>query len=308
MIKRFLILITFISSLQFLCSCNKNTCHDVTNPKCKNYDPCYDKVPVEANFKILENIGGTAFEGDTVWCNNWTHFWALGTKNKGLNISWRLRGGSFYKTYTDTFVTFNAAFDGMPTDCFYTVTCVASREASSCKEQKSIDSVSKIFYMWPKEFPNDNYWNNPISSFKYLPIFGTYAGYKQSKPNELVYVTLFDSVIQQPLLYCENPANNLPIRSNIIANLGYNNVSTYKSTRAYSGAFLNTGVNGILLYCSGYFGTNCSRKQYYVGYNGIAALDPTNQKKIIINYHWTDSLTNEWRQDFFTGTRIPKNP
>lgn len=32
--------------------CCKEKCHDINNPECENYDPCYSKSPVKASIKI----------------------------------------------------------------------------------------------------------------------------------------------------------------------------------------------------------------------------------------------------------------
>ena len=38
--------------LIFAQGCCKEKCHDIKNPECENYDPCYGKKPVKASIKI----------------------------------------------------------------------------------------------------------------------------------------------------------------------------------------------------------------------------------------------------------------
>ena len=56
-------------------SCKKK-CYEKANPECENFDPCYGKEVVSADFKIEEIIGynnahpnedTTMSETDTVW-------------------------------------------------------------------------------------------------------------------------------------------------------------------------------------------------------------------------------------------------
>ena len=50
-----------ILALTLLCvlgSCRKKQCHDPKNPECENYDPCYGKKPVTADFIFGETTAG----------------------------------------------------------------------------------------------------------------------------------------------------------------------------------------------------------------------------------------------------------
>jgi hypothetical protein len=98
-------------------SCDKEKCHDYTNPECENYDPCYGKSPVKASIKIgLMNTfmpvnGDENFiNEDSIFCapvdDNWPLYYArhsqfLGFKcmTSGVKTTWKL--GS--ETITDSF-------------------------------------------------------------------------------------------------------------------------------------------------------------------------------------------------------------
>ncbi|MBI2721486.1 MAG: hypothetical protein HYX39_04870 [Bacteroidetes bacterium] len=298
----------------FFNACKKDTiCNDPANPRCKNYDACHGRAAVSADFKIYENVGsiGMLVEADTIWFNSTLMLWVQNHKNdyKELSINWRVKSSlGFNQTYSDTLVKFNY-WNMLPAASFYTVTCTITKNIGACTNLKSVDSLSKIFYIWPKQFPNDDYVINGINTYKYLPIYGTYKGYKNSNPSQQVYVTLFDTVIQpQYFKPCES---GVPIQTktqcNLIRNLAYNNYSTENTSLANGNNFYAKGASGIVLgdgYTCAVFNPPCYSSKYFIGYNGIAWTDLYNSKKVYINYSFPDTLTNTLVKDFFTGYKI----
>ena len=307
------LLITLTVIMLVAYACKKDTiCNDPSNPSCKNYDPCYDKTPVNADFKIYENVGsiGTVIEADTIWCNSTLMLWVENRKNeyKDISVKWRVKSLSgFNQTYTDTLVTFNYS-NMLPAASFYTVTCTITKNIGSCNVLKSIDSLSKVFYLWPRQFPNNNYNQNPSSTFIYLPIFGTYKGYKNSNPSQQIYVTLFDTVIQVPYFKpCEGITGSGGVKCNIIRNLAYNNYSSENTSYSNGNNFYVVGASGIVFgndFTFAVFNPPCYSSKYYIGYRGVAWTDFYNSKKIYINYSFPDTLTQNLVKDFFTGYKV----
>jgi hypothetical protein len=41
--------------LLILDSCCRKTCVDPSNPECVNYEPCYNKKPITADFRVTAN-------------------------------------------------------------------------------------------------------------------------------------------------------------------------------------------------------------------------------------------------------------
>lgn len=298
----FVLRIVILSSI--LVSCTKEKCQDKSNPTCENYDACFNKTAVVSpEFKIYESVDGTAYEADTIWHKNPIIFSA---KNQpGYSFKWNLRSNGFSQTYKDTLVTFtpNLVTPKLPAAQFYTVTLVVSKDNGDCKDLKSSDSISKQFYLWPDEYVGN--FQEPI---RYLPIFGTYAGYKTSKPNELVYVTLFDSIFTLPNLPCLLGSDGKKDIFNIIRNLAYNKFSSEKISPSYSGAFKRKGASAVSLNAELQFDYPhqwvCYGSRYLINYKGTAKLDVNDSRKIIINYSYQDTISKLWVNDNFTGIKI----
>ena len=85
-------------------------CHEPTNPKCPNYDPCYGKKPVTADFEIgatgnpsVINPFTGMFEEDTIFPKTAIRFRA---KIKGAKYKWKLGSETIYDSaFTRTFHT-----------------------------------------------------------------------------------------------------------------------------------------------------------------------------------------------------------
>jgi hypothetical protein len=59
-----------ILSLTLLCmlgGCRKKQCHDPKNPECENYDPCFGKKRINANFRVRP--GDNGFPPPEEWCD-----------------------------------------------------------------------------------------------------------------------------------------------------------------------------------------------------------------------------------------------
>lgn len=295
---------TVIVALFIFTNCKKDTiikCDDINDPKCPNYDPCNNKTNASADFHIYENIGNVAVEADTVWINAPLILWA---RNKpGTTFNWKVKTSGYAFTASDSMITIfgNTQVPAMPTAQFYTVTCIASKNNGDCTSLKTLDSVSKVFYMWPKEYTG-NYTN-----INYLPIWGTYAGYKQSNPNQLVYVTIFDT-IYTPVSSCSLNAqsNGILAQYNIIRNLAYNNFSS-ENYSLLQNVIKYKGASGFTLQSFGplfYNIQGCYGSKYSIDYSAIGAVDLLNSKKISIDYSYLDTVTWQPVHDFFRGTKI----
>ncbi|MBS1651605.1 MAG: hypothetical protein JSU07_06295 [Bacteroidetes bacterium] len=325
-------IIVFIAVLFICTACNKKQveCLDQGNPACPNYNPCYKKTNADASFITMEGVGGQGFEADTISCEHAAVFYAKNKLNTGNVLSWRIQSGSYVRNFAPPFPAYNAYSpyffigdtvlqfniyneNNPPTACFYTVTCFSNLNNGSCNIYKTVDSVKKIFYMWPKEFPNGNYTTNPPNTFRYKPIWGTYAGYKQSNPSKLVYVTLFDTVFAAPFT-CDINKEGAMLQNGIIKNLAYDNYSSqfqdlinvYFDNEFFNGAssvvFGNSygSTTPIIKNNSCYGKGSC----FNIGYQGYATLDYNNSKKIYINYAFQDTLSMNWISDYFVGYKV----
>ena len=292
-----------ISTLALLLvACKKDT---------KTQDPCVGKTEANADFTIYEKVGDVAIEADTVWINSSLILQPKYRQGTSFKFTVRTQGASFSPQMQDSTATsfFYTIYPAIPTAQFYTVTCIATKNVDGCTHVKNIDSLKKVFYMWPKQFPNEDYVTNPPSTYKYLPIFGTYKGYKNSNPSQLIYVTLFDTIIQpQHFNYCESGGlivvNN---KDNLIRNLAYNNYSTENTSLSNSNNIHYIGASGIVFNSIDtyvVFNPPCYSSKYYIGYHGVAWSDFYNSKKIYINYSFNDTLTNNLVNDFFTGYKV----
>lgn len=298
----------------FFNACKKDTiCNDPANPSCKNYDPCFDKTPVSADFKIFENVGSIANEADTLWINNPIIFKPINRNNTIYKWVVRTQGLTFKPVMNsqDSMLTIFTS-TVLPTiipSQFYTVTCIATKDIGTCSNLKNIDSVKKVFYLWPNE-----YGMNGIN-LRYLPIYGTYAGYKQSNPNQLINVTIFDSLYTAPITTCPNDSdsNGKKNQYNIIRNLAYNNYSSENFSKALgAGSYLKYrgascfvfSLTGFLYYYNYTLKPGCYGSNYLVDYVGYARLDPDNSKRISIKYTYWDTLSLQPINDYFVGLKI----
>jgi hypothetical protein len=307
MTKRFFILISIISVVILISSCRKDKCLNVSNPKCENYNPCIDKTAADASFKIYENINGFIVEADTVWCRNSTIFWAKNKVNCSYKWTWRTKG--YQNTSTDSLAAIvpNPIYQLIPSGQMYTVTLVVTKNNGNCTSLKSIDSLSKQFFMWTGPLYGTNI-NDPNK--QYLPIFGTYRGYKLSNPNVILNVTVQDTVYTIHAGDCPRVTTDWTSNFTIIRNLAYNNYSTQNnSVYGYAGT-MRKGASGFRLESNTLVSYNnpnyvCGGHSLYnVQYQANGWLDAFDQKKIYINYVYWDTITYQPVQDFFTGIRI----
>jgi hypothetical protein len=51
----------------FFSTCKKDCCQDPSNPKCENYDPCYGKTRINADFRVRP--GDNGFKPPEEWCD-----------------------------------------------------------------------------------------------------------------------------------------------------------------------------------------------------------------------------------------------
>ena len=104
-ILNFNLLITLTVIMLCFNGCKKDTiCNDPTDPNCKNYDPCYGKTPVSADFGIYEGINGAqAFnEADTIFIYSYVLLKTKNVKAKDINVTWKVRSVNSYNKFNDT--------------------------------------------------------------------------------------------------------------------------------------------------------------------------------------------------------------
>ena len=300
---KFLINLPIITIIILFVSCHKEKCHDLTNPKCDNYDPCYGKSSVESSFRIYENVGGVAIEADTVSSESPIIIWA---KNKiNCVLKWKITTRGYEMNSSDSMITI------YPTDVFkkpnmplgrtYTVTLQISKDNGSCGTLNRIDSISKELFIWPPEYLGN------FTQINYLPIFGTYKGYKQSNPNEIVNVTIFDSVFTLPNQSCYGQDAQKKSNWNIIRNLAYNHFSSENFSYEGGASIYRKGASGFVLQGHNlvYYNQNgCNGSHFSLDYEGYGWLDYNDSRKLYIKYTYWDTVTFKPINDYYTGVRI----
>lgn len=167
-------LVVFFGLSFFLDSCKK--CNDRSNPDCENYDPCYNFIPVNADFSINEYLdlgdNDTMYsETDTILNINPVVFKPRNTNQK---ITWiigseRLEQKIFYR-------------QNFPLG-WIDVTMIAEIEKSDCSNNKKlIDTVHKRFYV-------QSFTSKDSNTVKRLKLFGTWQGYNTDNPSDLFKIS-----------------------------------------------------------------------------------------------------------------------
>lgn len=146
-------------------------CDDPSDPDCKNYDPCHDVKPANADFGIYEYVKYVGpskkimiygkEESDTVYGGNDIMF---KPKHKYDKVTWFI--GSEVLT-VDSFIR-----TSFPANRHITVTMIAEVKPSNCLNQNQLrDTVTKTFYT-VKHFT----WSDSLT-FLENPFWGTWEGF-----------------------------------------------------------------------------------------------------------------------------------
>lgn len=167
-----------ILSILFIHSCKREKpCDDPKDPNCENYDPCYGKKPVEADFGIYEVIGeGIKLdhildETDTILSRNGVLFKPKKAYDK---VTWLIGAETLEQTevYREGFAS-----------GWIKVTMIAEiLDKDQCLLVKNrVDTLSKQFYVLAADYSD--------SMIKTSPWWGTWKGTNEGTPNDTFTVT-----------------------------------------------------------------------------------------------------------------------
>jgi hypothetical protein len=163
-------------------SCKKK-CYEKANPECENFDPCYSKEVVSADFKIEEIIGynnahpnedTTMSETDTVWQLNPVRFTP---KQNFDSVTWIIGSEMLHDR--------SVVRGGFPINTPIAITLIAYRKpALGCfPNDDGIDTVTK--YVVSRRYQD-------------LPICGKFLGYNEDNQSDKFIISFNDSA------YCPN--------------------------------------------------------------------------------------------------------
>lgn len=176
-----------IASTLVLQSC-KDDCEDPSNPECCNYDPCYNQESTSAYFIIEESLGDHWIECDTV----------VGIGNvSSVRFTALHEADSFIWTLGSEIIREKSFIrNSFPSDRRISVSLITIRNNpnTSCfPKDDGRDTFRRVMYTWPREFYYDSVERKYIVDNP-MPIQGTYQGYFASAPNNLVEISLQDTV------------------------------------------------------------------------------------------------------------------
>lgn len=277
-------LFALLSLALFSCCKDDKKCQDPSKIECENYDPCFGKKAISADFKIGELVGSRYFETDTVAFRP---------------IFTALEEADSYTWYLGTEVITEKSFDryGFPPGSWYYVKLVVRKKTDTCFPNSSeVDSVTKRFYVWPEYLGVDN----TGSYYKIInpyPIYGTYYGSLKSNPNLKFNASLLDT----------NWVNDVNTNQIVGAIRGIPyppNYASDKLTRNLGGGdfFDGDSPRAVSINCTGYRGSLISK--LIPAMKGFAWLDKNDSKSITIGYTFKDTLTGVWSSDTFRGRKI----
>lgn len=174
-------------------SCKKE-CHDHTNPKCENYNPCFGKFPALADFTISEVVSGFPNETEEVFRMSYVQFSA---KQEFESYQWVIGN------HNDTFYTRTCGLKDFPEGETITVRLVGKRKPNTdCfPNDDGIDTVYKTFKV--------------TAGDSLMPIVGEYEGYYEGNPNKKVTVKVLctKKLDGQNIEYWDFSIQNIPVES-----------------------------------------------------------------------------------------------
>jgi hypothetical protein len=151
----------FILILVFICvvvgckkKCSDEPCYDRSNPQCENYDPCYGKQPVSADFIIGNYSFGIKFKNYPFAYVEDSIFSQVGIGNSLLMYFEAKQKGAHYTWYLGSEVitdsVFTRSFQGSPMGK-YTVTLIVEKtpDLRCFPNDDGIDTMVKSFWIVP---------------------------------------------------------------------------------------------------------------------------------------------------------------
>lgn len=258
--------------------------------------------PANADFLIEEKVGERWFLGDTIGAGNITRFTALHPYD---SLQWIIGSDTIRnkKSFTKT---------GFPPGQWISIQLIVWRKADPLffPYDDGADTLLRQFFSWFRELDDYVYKDMPLKGggtnkfwvpqlIHYAPIWGTYKGYKASRPAELTYVTLLDTFKYLP---AEPGFRNFEDydRVAVVRNLtypGYNMddfifyMPDYYNAVSPKAVYINQTAYG------GFAG----RRQTWPALKAYAWLD--GPEHIQIDYAYQDTLTGIWIKDFFSGKK-----
>ncbi|MEZ4804472.1 MAG: hypothetical protein R2852_03015 [Bacteroidia bacterium] len=180
---------TLLLGTTFTLNSCKKTCNDPSNSECENFNPCFGKDSVVADFGIYEVIGEgikwehILVETDTIFNQNGVVFKPKKNYDK---VTWFLG--------LDTVVQAELYKEGFPLG-WITVTMIAEANADPClKESQLRDTLTKKFYVINGGF-------NDTSILKSSVWWGTWEGADTDNPNDKYTISWgFDNGMNSPEL------------------------------------------------------------------------------------------------------------
>jgi len=247
----------------FSASSCKEECHDPANPECENYDACYGKTPLEADFTIEEVVragsGGALGQTDTSYVSDTI----VSSPNQGVSARFTAAGN--YNTYhwqigTDPTVFTTKSFKQFfPNPVTVWVTLIATRTPDTfCfPNDDGIDTIRKRLVVVPRS---------------QSLIFGNYMGSSTQKPDSN-YAVRFE--------IC--PTDNQDYRLTGLAGCELTSGCNYNTYIGYRGGFFNNDETFTCLQ------------------NGFIYYDrPTN--KVTIKYR-QDFFIDSAKTNYYTGIK-----
>lgn len=262
-----------------LFSCKKNIAPE---------NPCANTQETKAHFVIEELVGGRYFEGDTIWCCNGVRFRPLQEADEYI---WILGEDTIKQK-----IAYKSIF---PLKGWFDAILIIKRKPNNIcfPNDNGMDTLRRKFYVWPSN--NDGTGTPP--QYPDFPIYGTYYGYNQSKPNHYFYVTIKDT-------FWKNGANQ-PAYVGILNGIPYE-VSQWNKNQRNNASLGSYGKGfspkAISIHTDAGIGKFDKEVPFIPKIKGYAWLNRDNPDQIIIEYAYSDTFDFHTIKfnDTFRGNRI----
>jgi hypothetical protein len=275
-------LIVFVSILLVLVFDN---CKKKSDP----ISPCKGLVSTNADFVIEQQVGDRWFVSDTVISGQFSYV-RFTAKYDADSYVWKIGSETITtKTFTKTW---------LPENTTIPVTLIIKKKPdTNCfPDDDGIDTVVRLLKIWPL-----TYGSNPASTpddtsaSPYLPVYGTYYGESTFEPGIKKFVTIIDTVWTDEA--------NRPKRVGLIRGIPYKTLTTKDQRNSTLYDYVNGfGISALHINMKtnigGVFGYPTIPRM-----EGYAWLDRNNWNKITIEYRFVDTVSKQWVDDYFTGTR-----
>ena len=150
-----------LALLLSLGSCRKKKCYDPTNRDCENYDPCYGKKPINANFIFGEIlVGPDLINGQSYFICQDTIFMSGGVNRRGFNYGIRMKFQALessakytWKLGSETILDneFERSFGETAPPGVYKATLIVEKtpDAACFPKDDGKDTITKKFTLMP---------------------------------------------------------------------------------------------------------------------------------------------------------------